>query len=163
MTTSAGSGETPDLDAAADQAAPLDVLLVDAALGPMRRLAPNASTVAFAARLAGRPRTTARRLAGLAGELARVGVGRSALAPSRRDRRFADPAWAGNPLLRRLVQAYLAAGQTLDQLVADAELGWRDEQRVRFFVDNVVEAAAPSNVPLVNPASAKAVASGRPT
>ena len=54
MTSSAGSGETPDLDAAADQAAPLDTLLdtllVDAALGPLRRFAPNLSTATFAAR-----------------------------------------------------------------------------------------------------------------
>ena len=35
-------------------------------------------------------------------------------------------------------------------------LGWRDEQRVRFLVDNLVEALAPSNLPLANPASAKA-------
>jgi polyhydroxyalkanoate synthase len=158
MSTGSGStaGLDPELDAAADQAAPLDALLVDAALGPVRRLAPNASTVAFAARLARRPGGTARRLAGLAGELAQVVAGTSSLAPSTRDRRFADPAWAGNPLLRRLVQAYLAAGQTLQQLVADAGLGWRDGQRVRFLVDNLVGAAAPSNVPLVNPASAKA-------
>jgi polyhydroxyalkanoate synthase subunit PhaC len=156
MTSSVGSSETPDLDAAADRAAPLDALLVDAALGPVRRFAPNASTAAFAARLAGDPRATARRLAGLAGELARVGAGRSRLAPSRRDRRFTDPAWADNPILRRLLQAYLAAGRTVQQLVADADLGWRDDQRVRFLVDNLVEAAAPSNVPFVNPASAKA-------
>jgi polyhydroxyalkanoate synthase len=155
MTTSA-SGATPDLDAAADQAAPLDALLVDAALGPVRRLAPNTSTVTFAAQLARRPGTTVRRLAWLAGELARVGAGTSTLAPARRDRRFTDPAWAENPILRRLLQAYLAAGQTVQQLVADADLDWRDDQRVRFLMDNIVEAAAPSNMPLVNPASAKA-------
>jgi polyhydroxyalkanoate synthase len=28
---------------------------------------------------------------------------------------------------------------------------------VRFFLENLIEATAPSNVPLVNPASAKAV------
>ncbi|HEX6755463.1 MAG TPA: alpha/beta fold hydrolase [Mycobacteriales bacterium] len=130
MTASTTGSETPDLDAAADQAAPLDALLVDAALGPLRRLAPNTSTARFAARLARRPRTTLRRLTGLAGELARVGAGTSTLTPSRRDRRFTDPAWAENPLLRRLLQAYLAAGQTLQQLAADADLGWRDDERV---------------------------------
>jgi len=155
-TSGASASAPPDLDAAADQAAPLDVLLVDAALGPVRRFAPDRSTATFAARLARRPRATARRLGGLAGELARVAAGRSTLAPSRRDRRFTDPAWSENPLLRRLTQAYLAAGRTLEQLVEDADLDWRDDQRVRFLVDNLVEAAAPSNIPMVNPASAKA-------
>jgi polyhydroxyalkanoate synthase subunit PhaC len=143
-------------DDLADQAAPLDALLVDAALGPLRRFAPDSSTARFALELARRPRRTAHRLAGLAAELVRVGAGISTVAPSKRDRRFTDPAWSENPLLRRAVQAYLAAGQTAQQLVGDAELHWRDEQRTRFLVENLVAALSPSNLPLVNPASAKA-------
>jgi len=140
----------------ADEAAPLDQLLADAAAGPLRRFAPDASTAKFAVALARRPVTTARRLGGLAAELARIGVGTSVLAPAKRDRRFADPAWTGNLLLRRVVQAYLAAGTTADQLVGDAALDWQDDKRVRFLVENLADALSPSNVPLVNPASAKA-------
>jgi polyhydroxyalkanoate synthase len=140
----------------ADQAAPLDALLVDAALGPLHRLTPDSSTVRFAFQLARRPGTTGRRLVGLAAELARIGVGTSTVAPSKRDRRFTDPAWTQNPLLRRTVQAYQAAGQTAEQLVGDAALDWRDEQRTRFLVENLVAALSPSNLPLLNPASAKA-------
>ena len=145
-----------DSEQLADEAAPLDALLVDAALGPLRQLAPDASTVMFAVGLARRPLTTARRLGSLAAELARIGVGTSALAPPKRDRRFTDPAWTENLLLRRIVQAYLAAGQTADQLVNDAALDWRDDKRVRFLAENLEDALSPSNVPLVNPASAKA-------
>jgi polyhydroxyalkanoate synthase len=122
----------------------------------VRRLAPNSSTAIFIARLAGRPRTTARRLGSLTAELARVVAGTSTVAPSKRDRRFADPAWTANPLLRRAVQGYLAAGRTAEELVGDAELDWRDDLRTRFLLENVVEALSPSNLPLVNPASAKA-------
>jgi polyhydroxyalkanoate synthase subunit PhaC len=146
----------PGSAAAADQAAPLDALLADAALGTFRRFAPDASGAKFAAALARRPYTTGRRLNSLAAELVRIGAGTSALAPDRRDRRFADPAWTGNALLRRIVQSYLAAGQTADQLIQDAGLGPRDEKRVRFGAGNLIEAASPSNVPLVNPSSAKA-------
>jgi polyhydroxyalkanoate synthase len=146
----------PELDELADRAAPLDALLVDAGLGPMRRLAPNSSTVRFAARLARDPVVAGRRLGDLAAELGRVGVGRSTIAPSKRDRRFTDPAWSQNPFLRRAVQAYLATGRTVDVLVDDAGLDWRDEQRVRFLVGNLFEALSPNNIPLVNPASAKA-------
>ncbi|MDQ6523161.1 alpha/beta fold hydrolase [Nocardioides sp. LHD-245] len=141
----------------ADAAAPLDVLLVDAALGPVRRFLPDLSTTRWAVSLARRPRTTARRLGALAGETAKVVVGTSDVTPKRGDRRFTDQGWAENPLLRRLVQVYLASGRTVDQLVDDAELDPRDRKRVRFLVENLVEAIAPSNVPLVNPASAKAV------
>ncbi|MCW2759009.1 MAG: poly(3-hydroxyalkanoate) polymerase [Nocardioidaceae bacterium] len=141
----------------ADSAAPLDALLVDAAIGVRRRFVPDVSTARWAAALARNPRTTARRLRDLGGEAARIAVGTSTTTPDRRDRRFADPAWTENPLLRRTVQLYLAAGSTAEQLVADARLDWRDEQRTRFLVDNLTEALSPSNVPLVNPASAKAV------
>jgi polyhydroxyalkanoate synthase len=54
------------------------------------------------------------------------------------------------------VQGYLAASRTADALVDDAGLDWRDDQRVRFLVDNLIEVLSPSNVPLVNPESAKA-------
>jgi polyhydroxyalkanoate synthase subunit PhaC len=142
---------TPD-----EIAAPLDALLVDAAFGPLRRLAPDLSTAKLAARLATRPEPVLARLRDLVAELARVGAGNSDLAPEPKDRRFTDPAWAGSPVLRRIVQAYLAAGRTVDGLIADAGLDWRDDQRVRFLAENLVEALAPSNVPLLNPASAKA-------
>jgi polyhydroxyalkanoate synthase subunit PhaC len=156
MTATTTHGPPVDAAAAAEQAAPLDALLVDAALGPVRRFAPNASSAKWAIRLASRPLATGRRLGDLVAELTRVGAGTATVTPDRRDRRFADPAWSENPLLRRLVQAYLVAGQTAERLIADAGLDWRDEQRVRFLVENVVEALAPSNVPLVNPSSAKA-------
>ena len=39
----------------------------------------------------------------------------------------------------------------------DADLEPRDRKRVQFFLENLIQATAPSNVPLVNPASAKAV------
>jgi len=154
---STASGSPDGTDELADQAAPLDALLVDAALGTLRRLVPDISAVKFARGLARRPRVVGRTLSSLASELARIGAGTSELAPTRRDRRFTDPAWTENVLLRRIVQAYLAAGQAAGQLVDDAALDPRDDRRVRFGVDNLVEALAPSNMVLVNPASAKAV------
>ena len=54
------------------------------------------------------------------------------------------------------MQSYLAAGQTAGQLVGDAGLSPRDEKRVRFAAGNLIEALSPSNVPLLNPSSAKA-------
>ena len=60
-------------------------------------------------------------------------------------------------MLKRLVQLYLAGRHTAEQVVIEADLDPRDRARVRFLVENVAEAVAPSNVPLVNPASTKAV------
>jgi polyhydroxyalkanoate synthase len=144
---------TPDID---DLAAPLDALLIDAALGPLRRLAPDLSTAKLAARLIARPATTATRLRVLAAELAPVGLGTSELTPEPKDRRFTDPAWTGSPVLHRILQTYLAAGRTVEQVIDDAGLGWRDDWRVRFLAENVLAALSPSNVPLLNPESARA-------
>ena len=139
-----------------DLAAPLDALLVDAALGPMRLVLPDLSAAKFAGRLMARPRTTGQRLVSFATELARIGTGASELAPSTKDRRFADAGWVESPVLRRIVQAYIATGRTVEQLIADVDLGWRDDQRVRFLADNVLAALAPSNAPLLNPAAVRA-------
>jgi hypothetical protein len=85
-------------------------------------------------------------------ELARVAIGRSYLEPDPKDKRFADPAWSENAVFRRVVRAYLAVAESAQELVDVADLEWRDDKRVRFLVDNLVEALAPSNSPLLNPA-----------
>src|SRR5579871_48019 len=143
--------------AAADAAAaPLDLLLADAATGMLRRVNPGGSGLRLAAALAGRPRLVAGRGRELLGELGRIAVGRSQVQPSRRDHRFADPGWAGNPLLRRTMQAYLAAAETVAGVVAEAGLDEADSERVGFVLTNLVDALAPSNNPLLNPAAIKA-------
>jgi poly[(R)-3-hydroxyalkanoate] polymerase subunit PhaC len=139
------------------QAAPLDLMLSEAAVGPVQRWNPGAAGLKAATKLALRPRTVARRGAGLAGELAKIAIGRSEVGPSKSDRRFKDPAWSGNPIFRRLGQAYLAAGTTLDGLLCDAELNWSEERRVRFAAENVIDAIAPTNFPVTNPAVLKAL------
>jgi len=143
-------------DEPVDVAAALDLMLTDAALGVSRRFLPGRSTAHFVGALARRPRPTATRAADLVAELGRIAVGASSVAPSSRDRRFADPAWTGNPVLRRVVQAYLATGHTAEGLVADADLDWRDTERIGFLVSNLVQAAAPSNNPLISPVAWKA-------
>ena len=44
-----------------------------------------------------------------------------------KDRRFKDEAWEQNPAFRRLLQAYLATGRTIDSLICEADLDWRSE------------------------------------
>ena len=142
--------------AAEAAAAPLDLLLSDAATGMLRRMNPGGSGLRLAAALAARPRLVAGRGTQLAGELARIAAGRSQVQPSRRDRRFADPGWAGNPLLRRTMQAYLASAQTAEGVLAEAGLDEKDAERVGFVLTNLLDALAPSNNPLLNPAAVKA-------
>jgi polyhydroxyalkanoate synthase subunit PhaC len=152
------SADTDSTRPVAEDASPaaLDLLLTDAATGMLRRINPGGSGLRLAAALAGRPRLVAGRGRQLLGELSRIAVGTSQVQPSRRDRRFADPGWAGNPLLRRTMQAYLAAAQTAEGVVTEAGLDEADSERVGFVLTNLVDALAPSNNPLLNPAAAKA-------
>jgi polyhydroxyalkanoate synthase len=147
-----------DPDGAANDAvaAPLDLLLSDAATSLLRRMNPGGSGLRLAAALAARPRLVARRGGRLAGDLVQIAAGRSELQPSRRDRRFNDPAWTGNPVLRRAMQAYLAAAESVAGVVAEAGLEGADAERVGFALTNLVDAMAPSNNPLLNPAAIKA-------
>jgi polyhydroxyalkanoate synthase len=121
-----------------------------AAGGPPRFLAPG-SGAKVGAGLARHPRQLAARVGGLGAELARTAAGRSQLAPAKGDRRFADPAWHGNWLLRRLLQGYLAVGEAVDGLISDAEVDWRAERRARLAAGNVIDALAPTNFPWSNP------------
>jgi polyhydroxyalkanoate synthase len=143
-------------DAAAEAGA-LDLLLADAALGTLRRFRPDGSVLRFALGLARHPRAVGRETRALAAELRLVARGQSGIAPGRRDRRFSDPAWAENPVLKRAVQAYLAAGRTAEELLAVTGLDWRDGERMRFLLTNLAAAAAPSNNPVLSPAGWKAL------
>ncbi len=152
------AGEFADaFTAAADGVPALDLLLSDAALGVARRFRPDGSLLRLGLQLARRPRSVAGRAAALGSELGRITAGRSDLAPAPRDRRFADPAWTQNPVLKRIVQLYLAGAATAEALLAEADLGWRDAERAGFIVRNLVNAAAPSNNPLLSPVAWKAL------
>src|SRR5580698_2778877 len=142
-------------ESAGDVASALDMLLADGALGVLRRLRPDGAGLRLTASLARRPQFVALHAAALGSELARIAAGRSEVAPDRKDRRFADPAWAGNPLLRRVMQAYLTSSQTATDLLTAAGLDWRDDERLRFMLSNLIAAASPANNPLLNPAAIK--------
>ena len=136
--------------------AALDVVLTDASLSPRQRFLPVTSSVKLAAALIRRPGRVARRAGGLAGALGRVATGAAEIEPTRGDRRFGDPAWRESWLFRRLMQGYLAAREEVDGLIDDAELDLQDERRMRFAIENVLDALAPTNYPWSNPAALKA-------
>jgi polyhydroxyalkanoate synthase len=139
-----------------DTAGPLDQLLTQPAVGITRRLLPAGPALRFLGAAGRRPTRVATRIGDLTSELGRIAIGTSAVAPARNDRRFADPAWTQNPLLRRVVQAYLAAGGTAEGIVQDVPLDWADAEKMQFAVSNLVEAASPSNNPLLSPVAWKA-------
>lgn len=118
---------------------------------------PDTSWGRLGLELARRPRVVAERVGSFGRELASIAMGTSRCAPVKADKRFSDPAWQGNPLLKRSMQTYLAAVDVVDNLIAEAKLDWRDAERIRFVLDIVMEGLAPSNHPLISPLAWKAI------
>ena len=88
-----------DTDGFDDFAVPLDLLLTRPVFGLAERITPNMSWRRFAINLARQPGVVASRAGTLGRELGAIAAGRSEIAPAKGDKRFADPAWRGNPLL----------------------------------------------------------------
>jgi polyhydroxyalkanoate synthase len=105
----------------------------------------------------GEPAAFMREWVRMATGLAQVALGASDVAPSAGDKRFADPAWSDNPLYRRWAQAYLVWAEAVERL-ADTprlEADWRRQWRARAAATKLIDAAAPSNLLLGNPAALK--------
>jgi polyhydroxyalkanoate synthase len=104
------------------------------------------------------PRSVVREARRLAGDTVRIVAGRSARAPAKGDRRFADPAWSQNPAYRRLCQEYLSLCESAGHLVGDLDHGrrsWQDAERARFVMNILMSALAPTNFLPTNPAALK--------
>ena len=86
-------------------------------------------------------------------QILRALSGRSAIAPARGDRRFADPVWHSNPGYRAVQQPHLAWRDLLDRWIANAGFDTANEQRARIALSQLADAAAPTNFWLGNPAA----------
>ncbi|HEY2929264.1 MAG TPA: class I poly(R)-hydroxyalkanoic acid synthase, partial [Albitalea sp.] len=67
------------------------------------------------------------------------------------DRRFAASDWIENPAAAYLAQMYLLNARTLLQLAEEVQGDEKTKQRIRFAVQQWVEAASPSNYLALNP------------
>jgi polyhydroxyalkanoate synthase len=75
-----------------------------------------------------------------------------AIAPSPRDKRFADPEWKSNQFFDFMMQAYLLTTQWAYDLVRNAEgLDPHTRKKAEFYVQQITNAIAPSNFVLTNP------------
>ncbi len=106
--------------------------------------------------LTSRPDSVMSRMGQLAIDLVQIGLGNSEIAPAANDKRFADPAFAQNPVYKRLMQTYLAwRGSLLDLVQEDQSIDWKDAEQLRFATMLITEALAPTNSLLGNPAALK--------
>jgi len=72
--------------------------------------------------------------------------------PLPRDKRFADPQWHENPVYSLIRQTYLLACEALMQIADSVDgLDVRAKEKLRFAMRTVLDAASPTNFPMINP------------
>lgn len=113
--------------------------------------------------LAKKPRAVAAanlRLAVGMAEAARAAAGRAVgrdlpgpVAPLKGDKRFTDLAYAENPLYYLLMQQYLLTTRLVEELLDAAGLAAEKEAKARFAATFLMDALAPTNTFLGNPAA----------
>lgn len=70
-----------------------------------------------------------------------------------KDRRFADPTWSANPAFYSLRMYHQAFAEFVDQLVTAAGLERIQETKARLLTGLMMDALAPTNFLLTNPAA----------
>ena len=88
-------------------------------------------------------------------EMGRVMTGKSTVEPDPKDRRFADEMWKTNPFYHALMQTYLTWQQSMNAFIGDSGLDKKDADRARFVLSLYMDAVAPTNTLLGNPAAMK--------
>jgi polyhydroxyalkanoate synthase len=100
------------------------------------------------------PVKAARYLGAYAKALGKAALGKSDAQTDPKDKRFADPAWQSNVLLKRLLQAHATTGVELDRYIDATSLNARDKARAHLVASIFVDTLAPSNT-LLNPTALK--------
>jgi polyhydroxyalkanoate synthase len=101
------------------------------------------------------PRVAAEQYFSFLSELGSILAGKSERAPKAGDRRFADAAWKESSLHSGLLKAYLAWGEAVNVLVDKTSLSDIDKARAHLVTEILVDALAPTNALLTNPAAVR--------
>ncbi|HSN21983.1 MAG TPA: class I poly(R)-hydroxyalkanoic acid synthase [Usitatibacter sp.] len=72
------------------------------------------------------------------------------------DKRFSAPEWNDLPVFRFFRDSYISTSRMMMQAVEEAQLDPHTKQRMRFFMRQYLDAAAPSNYLFTNPEAIKA-------
>jgi len=77
-----------------------------------------------------------------------------------RDRRFSDPEWTANPGFEFMRRAWMLNSNWLLSLVetVGSDVDDATRRKARFFISQMVDAMAPTNLPATNPAALRALA-----
>jgi polyhydroxyalkanoate synthase len=101
------------------------------------------------------PRVAAEQWLAFVGELGSIVAGKSERVPKAGDKRFSDPTWKESSLHSGLLKAYLAWGEAVNALVDKTSLSDIDKARAHLVTEILIDAVAPTNAMLTNPAAVR--------
>jgi polyhydroxyalkanoate synthase subunit PhaC len=99
------------------------------------------------------PKVAAEQWFSFLGELGSIVAGTSERAPRAGDRRFSDASWKESTLHSGMLKAYLAWGDAVSGFVDKTSLSDIDKARAHLVTDILIDAVAPTNAMLTNPAA----------
>ena len=99
------------------------------------------------------PRVAVAQWLSFLGELTDIVSGKSERAPQPGDKRFSDSTWTNSTLHNRLLKAYLAWGAAVENFVTHSSLSAVDKQRASLLTTILIDAFAPTNAFMTNPAA----------
>jgi polyhydroxyalkanoate synthase len=138
--------ETLDLLAAVDN----QVLAANPLIGLRPADLANAAR-SFAEAVGKTPLKAGEHLASYVRTLGKIVTGNTEIAAHPSDKRFADPAWQNNFLLRRLMQSHIAGHKELNGFINASSLDDLGKGRAKFLSSMVMDALSPNNRLLFNP------------
>jgi polyhydroxyalkanoate synthase subunit PhaC len=89
------------------------------------------------------------------GEVGAIVAGKSERAPRAGDKRFTDATWKESTFHNGLLKAYLAWGDAVSGLVDRSSLSEIDKARAHLVTEILIDAVAPTNAMLTNPAAVR--------
>ncbi|MGA2997525.1 alpha/beta fold hydrolase [Bradyrhizobium sp.] len=89
------------------------------------------------------------------GELGSIAAGKSERVPKAGDKRFNDATWKESALHNGLLKVYLAWGDAVSGLVDKSSLTEIDKARAHLVTEILIDAVAPTNSMLTNPAAVR--------
>jgi polyhydroxyalkanoate synthase len=101
------------------------------------------------------PKVAAEQWFSFLGELGSIVAGRSERAPRTGDKRFSDATWKESSVHSGMLKAYLAWGDAVSGFVDKTSLSDIDKTRAHLVTEILIDAVAPTNAMLTNPAAVR--------
>jgi len=146
--------DRPPADAALADEAAKHTLALNPMVGLRGRDFVDAAQTVFKAAIS-QPDIAVKQWVSFLGDVGKAIVSEGTRAVQPGDKRFGDPAWKRSRIHRKLLQSYLAWSDALTTFVDKADLDERDRARAKLITSMLIDALAPTNALLANPAAVK--------